>query len=770
MNFEPTRESNCLDLYFTSNSSLVKSTTTIHGLSDHSIVITDSYIKPQYQVFKRRTVLQFSKANWTKLKTRCQEISQDIEQQYNANTDTKTMWNNFKNALMASILECIPSKTITKRNDLPWINRKLKSMIRRKTRLHQKATKNKDWGKYTSFQKECKKAFSKAESDYINNCIEKGLSENNTKPFWRLVKGKKQDTVGVSPLLKDGKLATDSKSKAEILLGQFSSVFTKQMTGDMPVVKIHIRDSLDHLTIQKKGIEKLLMNINPSKAPGPDKIPNYVLKECASELSTAVTHLFQKSLDSGTLPDDWISANIAPIYKKGDRHLAENYRPVSLTCVLSKLLEHIVCRAMLVHFEKHNVLTNRNHGFRAGYSCETQLAVTIDDLMRNLDNKLQTDVVILDFSKAFDTVPHDRLLHKLESYGIRGRLLQWTENFLTKRKMQVVVDGETSTEADVVSGVPQGTVLGPILFLVLINDLPDRTRSTVRLFADDCLLYRTIKSIEDHLILQDDLKNLEIWAKEWGMLFNAKKCYVLSISKKSSHFYILNDTILSDVKSNPYLGLNISHDLKWSNHINSVCKKASSSLGFIRRNLKHCPKSTRHMAYISLVRSLLEYGAIIWDPYTQSDINRLERIQRQAARFISGDYQSRTPGSMSNMLNALNLPTLQQRRKEMRLTFLFKIAEGLVPAIPPDLYLTPMRQKRHIKPRVFTDCETTNIVNKYVTNNTRPFIIPQSSTNTYTHSFFIRTITEWNSLNNTTVTAGSVDSFKSNIKNVHIMY
>ena len=176
------------------------------------------------------------------------------------------------------------------------------------------------------------------------------------------------------------------------------------------------------------------------------------------------------------------------------------------------------------------------------------------------------------------------------------------------------------------------------------------------------------------------------------------------------------------------------------------------------------------MAYISLVRSLLEYGAIIWDPYTQSDINRLERIQRQAARFISGDYQSRTPGSMSNMLNALNLPTLQQRRKEMRLTFLFKIAEGLVPAIPPDLYLTPMRQKRHIKPRVFTDCETTNIVNKYVTNNTRPFIIPQSSTNTYTHSFFIRTIVEWNSLNNTTVTAGSVDSFKSNIKNVNIMY
>ena len=146
----------------------------------------------------------------------------------------------------------------------------------------------------------------------------------------------------------------------------------------------------------------------------------------------------------------------------------------------------------------------------------------------------------------------------------------------------------------------QYPVLGPILFVVLIKDLPERTRSTVRLFADDCLLYRIIRNIRDHQILQEDLKNLELWAKEWGMQFNAKKCYVLSISRKSSYYYQLNDTILQDVKSNPYLGLNISSDLKWSNHVNSVCKKASSTLGFIKRNLKHCYETTRHMAYFLL--------------------------------------------------------------------------------------------------------------------------------------------------------------------------
>ena len=257
-------------------------------------------------------------------------------------------------------------------------------------------------------------------------------------------------------------------------------------------------------------------------------MPNHVLKVCSFELAPAVTFLFQKSIDVGVLPGDWTNANVAPVFKKGDRHRAENYRPVSLTSVLSKLLEHIVCRAMLSHFEQNNVLTNLNHGFRSGYSCETQLAITIDDLTRNYDRNLQTDIAILDFSKA----PHDRLLHKLEAYGIRGDLLLWTENFLCSRKMRVVVDGVFSSETDVISGVPQGTVLGPILFLVMINDLPDSVRSKVRLFADDCVLYNIIKTIEDCITIQKDLKSLEKWAEDWGMRFNAKKCYIMSLREK----------------------------------------------------------------------------------------------------------------------------------------------------------------------------------------------------------------------------------------------
>ena len=303
--------------------------------------------------------------------------------------------------------------------------------------------------------------------------------------------------------------------------------------------------------------------------------------------------MFQKSLDTGELPKDWTDANITPVYKKGDKHAAENYRPVSLTSVLSKVLEHIVCHHLHAHFDKHKVLTEVNHGFRSGFSCETQLTITVDDLAKNSDEGFQTDVAILDFSKAFDTVPHNKLLYKLETYGIRGNMHKWIYSFLCKRHMKVVVDGEHSDEAKVLSGVPQGTVLGPLLFLVHINDLPQSVTSNVRLFADDCLLYRKVKTPKDQEILQEDLKHLEIWASNWGMKFNAKKCYILSVTNKGKHkFYELNSYILKHVENNPYLGLILSNDLKFSTHIDLISRKASSTLGFIQRNLKKCPLST----------------------------------------------------------------------------------------------------------------------------------------------------------------------------------
>ena len=571
--------------------------------------------------------------------------------------------------------------------------------------------------------------------------------------------------IGVSPLKDKGKLVSDSKGKAEILIKQFKSVFTIDKSTTIPKTNKYIKETIPALYIREKGLEKLLKEVNPSKASGPDGIPNRILKECACQIAPSLTAIFQKSIDTGTLPEDWLNANISCVFKKGDKHAAENYRPVSLTSVPCKLLEHIICRHILKHLQKHKVLTSLNHGFRSGYSCETQLLITINDFMKAFDAGHQIDVAILDFSKAFDTVPHKKLLSKMEAYGIRGDINNWLNMFLTQRKMKVVVEGEQSEEVTVDSGVPQGTVLGPLLFLCHINDLPDAVKSQVRLFADDCLLYRTIKSEKDHQILQDDLKNLENWANDWGMRFNAKKCYIMSIRSKSQRFYSLNGHILQQVQNNPYLGLQISDDLKWTTHITNVAKKANSTLGFLRRNLKYCPLECRKTAYISLVRSTMEYGGIVWDPYTETNINKLERIQKQAARFITGDYKSREEGCVTNMLNKLELQDLKGRRTSQKLIFLYKVVEGLVPAIEPEDYLKRSRQRRAITARKFDDYQTTNIIEKQVRNNSKCFDIPPSKTQQYSNSFFVKTLIDWNHLEDSVVCAPSVESFKSALSN-----
>ena len=313
------------------------------------------------------------------------------------------------------------------------------------------------------------------------------------------------------------------------------------------------------------------------------------------------------------------------------------------------------------------------------------------------------DTVILDSSKAFDTVPHRKLLHKLEAYGIRGPILLWISNFLTQRKMWVVVEGEKSRHVEVGSGVPQGTVLGPLLFLCHINDLPERVDSQIRLFAEDCLLYRPTNSMKDHQILQQDLNNLQKWATDWDMKFNAKKCYLLSSKIKSSFFYTIDNQILIQVQDNPYLGITISDNLNWKTHINNICKKATSTLGFLRRNLPHYPQPCRKNAYLALVRSKVEYGSIIWDPYLQTDIGRLGRVQKSDARFITGDYRSRQEGCITRMLQDLDLPTLQERRRQQRLTFLYKMVKGYVPAINLEHYLKAQRPKRTIRAKQFQD-------------------------------------------------------------------
>ena len=757
---QPTRYNNLLDLVFTNNPSIVKISSSIPGISDHAMVVTDIDIIPKYIRQKPRNFFIFSKADWNNISKEATTLSDEI---VSSSKHVQELWDSFKDGIFDIMQRNIPSKTSKKRKSVPWFNRDLKRRVKRKSRLYKHAKKTNQWEPFKIFQKDCKKAFKKAEILYINDTIQKGLDDNNTKPFWRYVKSRRQDSVGVAPLKEMGQLLNDSKDKAQILVDQFKSVFTQHKNDSfLPEVKKKAKTPIPPIRITTQGVEKLLNNINTSKATGPDKISNIMLKTCASQLAPALRTIFQRSIDTGKLPADWLNANVSPVFKKGDVHLPENYRPVSLTCVSCKLLEHIICKHILDHLEKNKILTPLNHGFRSGYSCETQLVTTVHDLLQQHDIGAQIDMAILDFSKAFDTVPHDKLLHKMKSYGVDGTINDWLRDFLTNRSMQVVVDGEESDSVTVDSGVPQGTVLGPLLFLCHINDLPDSVKSSVRLFADDCLLYRRISTIQDQIKLQDDLQSLEQWAETWDMRFNAKKCFIMSINQKKSHFYQISNHILQQVDTNPYLGVTFSDDLKWSSHITKITKKANSTLGFIKRNLKHCPESSRKTAYLALVRSTLEYSSVVWDPILVKDINKLEKVQRQAARFITGNYSSRDQGCVTKMLQDLDLSSLQDRRKNNRLAFFYKMVEGLVPAMPCHDFLTPVRKsKRNIKPRTFSDYESTNIIDSQCINNCKCFKPEQCNTDIYKHSFIPRTIIDWNHLEDSVVSAQTLAGFKT---------
>ena len=406
------------------------------------------------------------------------------------------------------------------------------------------------------------------------------------------------------------------------------------------------------------------------------------------------------------------------------------------------------------HLDSQNILHENQHGFRAKRSCEFQLLMTTDDISKSMNSGNQVDMAILDFSKVFDKVSHERLSQKLKYYGIDGNTRTWINSFLTDRKQQVVVDNATSDIASVTSGVPQGTVLGPTLFLIYINDIADNITSNIRLFADDCVLYRTINSTSYNITLQEDLNKLVHWSNIWQMDFNVKKCATMHFSSsnwKQKYEYKMKGEIPETVSQHPYLGVELSDNLKFNDHIDNITKKSSSTLGYLKRNLKYCPPKVKERAYASLVRPELEYVSPIWNLAQKTQVKLLEKVQRNAARWVTNQpYNPHNPSSVTEMINHLKWPSLQQRRVWADVTLMYKVVNCLI-AVPVNYH------------------PTTATVRPTRRSHSMKFIPIQPRINAYQNSFFPRTITTWNMLPESCIASASLDAFKSTIQLVPLV-
>ena len=741
---EPTRGKNILDLIFTTNPSQLGRTTITPGISDHEAVVVEFTGKLKINKKPPRKIYLYNKADSETVYEEIAVLKNTFltESPYR---NAEENWTCFTKGLMTIIKKNVPMKTTNNRTDLPYMTKNIRRLMRQRKRKYDKAKKSGnqlDKHAYQEMQKLIIKEMDKAYNKYISNLFEETETSRSKKQLWSFIKSRRKDHVGIQALLHKDKIVTTAEEKAEALADQYELVFTNEDTSHIPDKGVSPYPSMGDINVTTKGVEKLLKQLDPKKAIGPDLILTKILKDHADLIAPIMKTIFQQSLDTGIIPKDWLRANITGIYKKGNKTHTANYRPVSLTSVSCKMLEHIIFSNVMKHLSLHKILKNFQHGFREKHSCESQLLTTLEDLCHNLDEKQQTDIMILDFAKAFDTVAHQRLLKKMRYYGIRQRTCHWIEHWLTTRHQTVVVDGKNSREVHVKSGVPQGTVLGPLLFLIFINDIGDDITSKIRLFADDCLLYNVVETSENVRNLQEDLDRLVKWAETWQMKFNPSKCYVLRVTRKKKPImypYTMMGVTLEAATHQTYLGVEITNDLSWNTHIKKICRKANNALNFIRRNLYDCPTNIKETAYNALVRPHLEYSSNVWDPYLQNDITSIEKIQRKAARFVTTKY--RPADSPTQMMKDLHWHTLQERRFVSRQVMLYKIINKQTAVHLPDRLKQPTRTLRN--------------------QHSYSYINIRTQSNNYKYSFFPRTIWEWNMLPSSIVNAESINIFKN---------
>ena len=719
------------------------------GLSDHAVLtfeVTGS-LRNQVKSTKRYC---FNQADYDILR---KELSVNWKNILDGK-NTEEMWQEIERRIKQAQGKAVPLKEYHKgkiKGRVPLDNETVK-LIRKKHRAWQRFIETRSQEKLSEFRRirnkvRCatRKAVKEHEKEIAANIKE------NPKKFWRYVNGKTKNKGDIPDLVENGELVTEDGYKAEAFGKFFSEVLTTEPPDAIIPDIRKVNTSLTKYNFTTEVVRKKLKDLKVSKSPGPDLLYPAILKEAAEVLAEPLCKLFQKSAEEHKIPNSWKVAQVCPIFKKGAKNQVQNYRPVSLTSVACKVMESIVRDQIMKYMEENNYFSGKQYGFLPGRSTVLQLLKILDIWTENLDKGNVIEVVYLDIQKAFDTVSHKRLLAKLEALGIGGEAIGWIRDFLGDRQQYVKINEASSKPCVVTSGVPQGSVLGPLLFVSYINDLPNKIKSEIYMFADDTKIFSVQKNRENNTQLQRDVDELQNWSNDWKLKFHPDKCKHMVVTSSSriqqnnnsiemSKDNIgTNKTKLEVVKQEKDLGIIFDDTLSFENHISTCIKKASQMMGLIRRSFTSLNAEVFKPIYMALVRSRLEYGQAVWSPYKKGDIKRIEAVQRNATRQICGFknlcYEER--------LRILKLPTLYFRRLRGDMIECYKMHNSIYDkTASPFLQSADTNRRGHSK--------------KLFKRRTEKLEIRRNN-------FINRIVDPWNNLPEEVVNAPSLNSFKNRL-------
>ena len=623
----------------------------LHPNCHHQIVFAKFNLMISYPPPYSREVWHYREANTDLIR---RAISNFNREKAFCNTSVNKKVSIFNETILNILSNYIPNETlICDDRDPPWCNSRIKSLLQDKNKLYKDFRRSNNaqlFNKLNHLQEQLNFLINKSKHDFYERMTKKLTNASkNCKAYWsllrRLLNNKKIPLI--PPLFHENKFVTDFKEKAELFNSHFATHCS--LTSNSSKLPLHIKYLTDNrlffVNFSHDKIAKVVQNLDPNKGHGHDNISIRVVKVCGPSIYKPLEIIFNQCLETGIFPSEWKKGNIVPIHKKGDKQMVQNYRPVSLLPICGKILERLMFNEMFEFFIENKLISSSQSGFKPGDSYINQLLSIIHEVYSSFDKGLEVRSIFLDIAKGFDKVWHDGIIFKLTQNGISGNLLNLLRDLLNERKQRVILNGQFSTWKTVSAGLPQGSILGPLLFLIYINDLTEGLSTNAKLFADDISLFSVIHDTQTSANnLNKDLERISNWATQLKMNFNpdsTKQAQEVIFSrkvKKTVHPPLLfNNASVTRTSSHKHLGIILDNQLKFDDHIKMVFRKISKTIGLLRKLHNFVPRAALITIYKAFIRPHLDYGDILYDQaYNMSFHQKMESIQYNACLAITG--------------------------------------------------------------------------------------------------------------------------------------